>query len=289
VSTDGRQWKLWREQVVAVLRLEWKKSFLPRRGPWIYLLALAPVLIFAIRSVYLATLSQRSQAVLGAYDGRLFADIFQFFFLRLVVFFGCAGIFMNLFRGEMLNKSLHYYFLSPVRREVLLGAKYLAGVLSSAIIFCASVILQAVALDAHSSSGPLGRYFFQAQGLATLAAYLGVTLAACIAYGGVFLAIGVVFRNGLVPAACFLGWEMINTLLPPTLQKLSVIYYLKPLCPVQPNSVSLRHNSLLGLLSLKISTPPVFVCLLALSTLTIGLLILASWRIREMEIDYGTE
>ena len=41
-------------------------------------------------------------------------------------FFGCLGIFMNLFRGEMLDKTLHFWFLMPVRREVLLAGKYVA-------------------------------------------------------------------------------------------------------------------------------------------------------------------
>jgi len=37
------------------------------------------------------------------------------------------GIFSNLFRGEMLEKTLHYYFLTPMRREMLVAGKYLAG------------------------------------------------------------------------------------------------------------------------------------------------------------------
>lgn len=280
------QWTLWRAQTLAVMRLEWKKSFLPRRGLWIYLLALAPVVIFGLRSAYLAAHAQGADA---GDDAQLFASVFQFFFLRLVVFFGCAGIFMNLFRGEMLQKSLHYYFLSPIRREVLLAAKYLAGVLSSVVIFCASVILQAVVLDAHLNSTAFRQSFFNAHGLATLAADLGVTLAACMAYGGVFLTIGVVFRNGLIPAACFLGWEMISSLLPPALRRLSVIYYLKSLCPIQPAEIASRHNSFLALLSLKVPPASASLSLVALAALTCSLLALASWRVRDMEIDYGTE
>ena len=52
-------------------------------------------------------------------DSVMFASVFQFFFLRLAVFFGCLGIFMNLFRGEVLDRSLHFYFLAPIRREFL--------------------------------------------------------------------------------------------------------------------------------------------------------------------------
>src|SRR5258708_37505960 len=40
-------------------------------------------------------------------DSIMFAGVFQFFFLRLAVFFGCLGIFLNLFRGEVLDRSRH--------------------------------------------------------------------------------------------------------------------------------------------------------------------------------------
>ena len=53
-------------------------------------------------------------------DSLIFASVFQLFFLRLAIFFGCVGIFTNLFRGELLDKSLHFYLLAPIRREVLL-------------------------------------------------------------------------------------------------------------------------------------------------------------------------
>jgi hypothetical protein len=66
-------------------------------------------------------------------DRRIFAVIFQFFYLRLAIFFGCLGIFMNLFRGEMLDKTLHFWFLMPVRREVLLAGKYIAGLTAATV------------------------------------------------------------------------------------------------------------------------------------------------------------
>ena len=41
---------LWLTQIVAVLRLEMRKTFFSRRGLWVYLLALAPVVIFLIQA-----------------------------------------------------------------------------------------------------------------------------------------------------------------------------------------------------------------------------------------------
>ena len=65
----------------------------------------------------------------------MFAGIFQFFYLRIAIFFGCVGIFVNLFRGEMLDKSLHYYLLAPIRREVLLAGKFVSGLVAAITIF----------------------------------------------------------------------------------------------------------------------------------------------------------
>jgi hypothetical protein len=45
------------------------------------------------------------------------ASIVQLYYIRLGVFFGCLGIFSRLIRGEMIERSLHFYLLSPVRRS----------------------------------------------------------------------------------------------------------------------------------------------------------------------------
>ena len=70
-------------------------------------------------------------------DRTIFAGIFQYFYLRLAIFFGCLGIFMNLFRAEMSNRTLHFWLLAPARREVLLAGKYAAGLMASAVISAA--------------------------------------------------------------------------------------------------------------------------------------------------------
>src|ERR1700694_4757195 len=117
---------LWIVQTMAVLRLEMRKTFFSKRGFWIYLVALAPVVLFTGHSIIQMTTHFRCD--FGS-DTTIFATAFQLFYLRLGVFFGCVGIFMNLFRGEVLDRSLHYYFLAPIRREVLLVGKFLAGVI----------------------------------------------------------------------------------------------------------------------------------------------------------------
>src|ERR1051325_2784144 len=269
--------KQWLAQILAVVRLELRKTFFARRGLWIYLLAFAPMLLFlaasvkapkvrdrleriaaehraptvALRTIRVgltreqvveklgepyAQMSKghpRTEGVIGDLmykytDGKseywilfekgkvnhvttfgeqtlakgslLFAATFQSYFLRLAIFFGCVGIFTNLFRGEMLDKSLHFYLLTPVRREVLAVGKYLSGLVATVVIFCSSTFLQMAALSLHFEGNEISEYL-SSGGWGHVASYIGVTAAACVGYGGIFLAAGLLFKNPIIPAA----------------------------------------------------------------------------------------
>ena len=171
-------------------------------------------------------------------DSLIFATVFQFFYLRLAIFFGCVGIFTNLFRGELLDKSLHFYLLAPIRREVLLVGKYLAGLIATVVIFTVSTALQLLAIGWHLT-GPAMTEYLRGPGWSQIGAYLGVTALACLGYGSVFLAAGLLFRNPIIPAAIVLLWESANPFLPAALKKISVIFYLQSMCPVvaRPNDM----------------------------------------------------
>ena len=142
------------------------------------------------------------------------------------------------------------------------------------------------AVLAFSIERSLQEYLFRNNGLSHLAAYVGVTALACVGYGSVFLAAGILLRNPIIPAAVVLVWEAANAFLPAVLQKFSVIYYLKSLCPIEvppnvPPPVAL----------LVVNPDPVspIIAIPGLLLLSVLVLILASFRIRRMEISYGTE
>ncbi|HEV3277951.1 MAG TPA: hypothetical protein VG860_14125 [Terriglobia bacterium] len=281
------RWALWRAQLRAIIRLETKKTLFSRRGIWIYFLAFAPVLIFLFHSLYLMKTGQAGDI---AEETHIFAGVFQLFFLRLAIFFGCVGIFMNLFRGEVLDKSLHYYFLAPVRRPVLLAGKFISGLLAASAIFGTSVLLQFAVVYWHFDSNTRQEYFLHGHGLAHLAAYLGVTLLACLGYGAVFLAAGVMFRNPLLPTAAVLVWEAINAILPAALQRISVIFYLKSLCPVLiPTEVSLDQGNPLGFIAMNPSPASTLTAIFGLLALSLVAIAFSSRQLRRMEIDYGAE
>lgn len=216
-----------------------------------------------------------------------FATVFQFFYLRLAVFFGCVGIFMNLFRGEMLDKSLHFYLLSPIRRELLLIGKYLAGLIATVAIFVSSTALQLTALLWHFDSATKSEYL-HGDGWGHIAAYLGVTALACVGYGSIFLAAGLLFRNPIVPAASVLVWEGANIFLPAALKKISMIFYLQSLCPV----VASPDADMPPPLRLLISTAEpasASAALAGIAILTLAVLVMASFQARKLEINYGAD
>lgn len=273
---------LWLTQIAAIVRLEMRKTFFARRGLWVYLLALMPLVIFAGHSAIMMYFHRRCDF---GEDTNIFAGIFQILDLRLVLFFGCLGIFSNLFRGEMLDRSLHFYLLSPVRREVLLAGKYLAGLLAAVTIFTTSTILQFVALYVHFPYSTVMSYLNEGGGYRHLFAYAGVTVLGCIGYGSVFLLAGALFRNPMVPSAIVLVWESINAFVPKLLQKFSVIYYLKSLCPIEaPPDV--------GPFSMLIVNPePIApgIAIVGMLLFTILVLIVAARQVRRIEINYGTD
>jgi ABC-type transport system involved in multi-copper enzyme maturation permease subunit len=274
---------LWITQILAVLRLEMRKTFLSKRGFWIYLLAFMPVVLFTGKSI--VEMKMHRTPDFGQ-DTNIFATIFQLFYLRLAIFFGCLGIFMNLFRGEILDRSLHYYFLAPIRREVLLAGKFLAGVIATCLIFTTSTVLQIAGLYLSHGWRVFSDYLINGNGLSHIAAYLGATVLACIGYGSIFLAAGVVFRNPLIPAAVILVWESINSILPSLLQKLSVIYYLKSLCPIQ---IIPESGGFSAILSINVDPMPPYIAVPGLLLVSAAVLVAASFQVRRMEINYATE
>ncbi len=220
-------------------------------------------------------------------DREAFAGVFHHFYLRLAIFFGCLGIFMNLFRGEMLDKTLHYWFLAPMRREVLLTGKYLAGLIAAVVIFTAGTLI-CYGMMLWPQDPAQFDAFWQDHGPAHAFWYAASAALGCVGYGSVFLAAGMLLRNPIVPAIVILLWEGVNPILPAALQKLSVLYYVQSLAPV-PLPIPPDAPLLMRLLMAPAEPPSVTVAVLGLLGLTALVLWIASRTVRRLEIDYGTD
>jgi hypothetical protein len=220
-------------------------------------------------------------------DRMVFAGIFQYFYLRLAIFFGCLGIFMYLFRGEMSNRTLHFWFLAPARREVLLAGKYAAGLIASAVIFGGGALLTLAALLWPHDPVEVQAYW-NAGGMGHAVWYMAAAALGCVGYGSVFLAVGLYVRNPIIPAAVLLAWESVNGILPHALQRMSILYYLQSLCPV-PAPIEDDAPTLIQLLASPAAPASRPEAILGLLVLTAFVLWIASLAVRRMQISYGAE
>jgi ABC-type transport system involved in multi-copper enzyme maturation permease subunit len=269
-------WRLWSRQVRSVVALESRRNLFTWRSFWVYFLAFAPTTIIILH----AAVDRHPRM---DEDTQVLAAIFQFYYLRLAIFFGCLGIFTRLIRGEMVERSLHYYLLSPVRREVMLIGKFLAGAVRSIFLFGGAVLLSfffiylphGAAGEAFMSDGP---------GRAHLYAYLAITVLACLAYGAIFLLFSMLMKNPTPAALLLMGWEFISSVLPAFLQKFSVTYYLRPMLPV-----TIPGEGLFALLTVNVEPVPAWISAVGVLTLTAAVLALCCWRVRTLEISYSSE
>lgn len=274
-------WRLWGRQAFAVMRTELKKSALSRRGMWIYILAFAPVGILGLHALNMMqghhsheTISENTEALAG---------IFHFYYLRMGLFFGCMGIFTWLFRGEYVEKTLHYFLLAPVRRELLVLGKFAAGLVTSSLLFGTGVFLSfALIYLPFGSAG--SQYVFGGPGLSQLASYLMVTALACMGYGALFMALSMILKNPIVPGIILLGWEGISPIFPAAMQKLTVTFYLKHLTPIP-----VRAEGLMALFTVVTEPVPKWLAVIGLMLLSSFVVGLACLRARSLQISYQSE
>jgi ABC-type transport system involved in multi-copper enzyme maturation permease subunit len=269
---------LWWTQGRRLTRIEVRRNLFSWKALWIYALAFIPTAIILVHALLDA---HRLSAI--DEDTNVLAGIIQLYYIRLGVFFGCLGIFTRLIRGEMMERSLHFYLLSPVRREILLLSKFVAGSIAALLLFVSAIVADFLLI--YAPFGAAGRdYVFNGPGLGQLEAYLAIIVLACLGYGAVFLLLSMVFRNPIPGAMIVLGWEAINPVLPPLLQKLSVAFYLRHLMPVE-----IGAQGLFALLTVKTEPVSAGMATLGLLVLIAAVLLFSCIRMRTLEIRYTTE
>jgi ABC-type transport system involved in multi-copper enzyme maturation permease subunit len=271
-------WSLWWIQARRMTRIEIRRNLFTKRAWWIYFLAFIPSVIILIHMLI------DTHSGFGMSDDTVvLAGVVQLYYVRLGIFFGCLGIFSRLIRGEMIERSIHYYLLSPVRREVILLSKFFAGAVTSVVLFGAAMIADFVLM--YVGYGAAGRDFMlHGPGLGQIEAYLLIVVLACLGYGSLFLLLSLVFRNPMPGAMLLLGWEAVNPIMPSLLQKFSVASYLRHLMPV-----SVPAEGIFALLTVETEAVSAWVAVLGLLGLIALVLTYTCYRIRRLEIRYTTD
>jgi ABC-type transport system involved in multi-copper enzyme maturation permease subunit len=269
--------RTWTRQIRGILRLELKKNLFSLRALPMYLLAAMPVIVVTVFITVTSAVGIPSDVQGPAGAALFFAHLYQIA-MGAVVYIGCVWLFMNLFRGEVLDRSLHYYLLAPIRREVLVAGKYVSALATSFLLFAGGTVVCFVAIYWYLGAGGAG--VLRGASLGHLLGYIGMTALACLGYGAIFLVVGLFFRNPIIPALIILLWEVANPFLPSLLKKLSVIFYLQSLVPVPINQ---------GPFAIIADPVPAWLAVPGLILFTALMLIVAGFRIRRMEIAYASD
>lgn len=262
-------------QALAVMRIHTRRTLLSRRGLALYLLVLMPVGMLTIRLVML-TLLARPRTIGGT--TLEFAGFSLF--LGLLVYFGAATVFSNAVRREVLERTLHFYFLMPVRRGVLMAGLYLGGVVAMGVVIAVTTVVTFVLYYLPVGAGAFAQYLFQGPGLGHLAGYLLLMLVAVAGYGAVFFTLGLFLRRPALAVIGIFGWELLVPLLPPLLKRISISYYLGALMPVPVSG---------GAFTVLAQYPAPWAAVLGLLIVIAALLTLAGWKAGRLEILYGED
>jgi len=265
-------------QGLAVTRIQVRRTLRSRRAIGLYLLALLPVGIMALQFVIVSVFAQ-GQLTVGNVTGR-FAAFFNLLILAMVVFFGSAAVFSNAVRREVLERTLHFYFLMPVHRGVLMAGLYLGGFVAMGSVIAVSTLASFVLAYLPAGTGAFAQFLFQGPGLGHLLRYLLLALVGVAGYGAVFFTLGLFFRRPALPVIGVFGWEVLVPFLPPLLKKISIAYYLGALTPVP---ITQEAFAVLA------EYPSPWAAVLGLLVVIAALLAIAGWKASRLEILYGED
>jgi ABC-type transport system involved in multi-copper enzyme maturation permease subunit len=269
-------WSLWSRQILAIARLELRRYVFGRRWVGIYALAAAPVVLIAVAVIRI----QAGTDDLTLNSDGLFARFYELFMLRFAIFISCAIVFSQTFRGEVLEKTYHFYLLAPVRRWVLAAGKYASGLIVTVTLFGISTAASHLLLHVPTRRTSFAEFFFQGPGIEHLARYLAVTVLGCIGYGAIFLLIGLLLKNPGIATGVVLAWESFSFLWPPLLQKFTVIHYLKILLPFQISR---------GVFEVLTEPTSAWIGVPLLLLIAVGSVAVSGWLVRRSQITYSAD
>ena len=269
-------WGVRFRQLKTIIGIEMRLTLCTKRAIIVLGLTLIPVFFVGVLS-----LLENDQGMPFTGDiekaRRIFSFIYSTFILGAVIFLGSAAIFTALFRSDMLNRSAHYYLLTPVRRELLALGKFLAGLISAFLVFTSTTVFCFLLMYFPYGIDQLVTDLTSGLAAQQLLNYVGVTLLACLGYGSLFTATGLMFRNPLLPVLFISGWEVIHFILPPVLKMFSVVHYLKGLVPIPVDE---------GPLAIIVAPPTVLESILGILFLSVVALAVAITYLSRMEIRY---
>jgi len=273
-------WRRRARQVLGIISLELKRKLSAKKtfmGEMV--LVLIPLLLIGVKDVH--TLLEKSHTQNMGEMFKMFANIFYYFYFRLAVFFLSLSLFTRLIKGEIADRTLHYFFLTPIKKSLLLIGKYLSGMIVSTSLIGGSLIVTFFMIYIPYGWQEFARHFFLGPGVSHLASYLLIVILGCFAYGSLFMMLGLIFKNPHVGGVLFLFWEIASIFLPVRLKSLTLVYYFWSFMPI-----TIMPDSPIALVS---EPAPIWVSTTTLFVVSMIFITVSVFIIKHKEINYTTE
>lgn len=158
-----------------------------------------------------------------------FQYIFKGAFLHFGMIFAALTFANSVIREESAEQTLHYLFLQPTRRWVIVIGKYIAFMLMALPCFVVSLVLVKFMLLMPFGGEGLAA-FFSGENIWLTLKEIAVMLLAISSFTALFLGLSNFLKNPIVPLMIY-GWEAAVSFLPAVLKQYSITYYLKSMLP----------------------------------------------------------
>jgi len=204
-------------------RLMWSRNF------WIVLvLASLPLGLAVMFCVGLmATMGYPAQLPRGDGNFRRFVElVFDAGYLSLGVIFAGVAFGSSAIREEQDDQTLHYFFLQPAARWIILLGKFTAFLAFTYPVFLVSLLLVRVLVLAPFGIEGFREHLISGSELMRFAREAIALAVGLIAYSMLFLALSSIIKNN-VYALFIYGWEVSSHFLPDALKSFSLGWHLR--------------------------------------------------------------
>jgi len=155
---------------------------------------------------------------------------FRLFYIHFIIFFVAIIFGFTLLRKEVDDRTLHYLFLQPVDKTLVILSKYLAFVIVTWVFLCATFLLMYTIMFIPYGIGVMANDLFESGRATSLVEECFVMLVALVLYGAIFMVMGTIFKSAWF-GAIFYIWETALPYLPSTFKYFTVSQYLQAMTP----------------------------------------------------------
>jgi len=186
-----------------------------------FLLAVCLLPVLAVGAWRIFTPAHHGPSAYQIYEGTAFTSFLQFLVPLIPLFLGTAAI-----NDEIEEKTIMFLFLRPVPKFIVVLAKTVSVMLSSAVILGGTLALVfAICASAEDAAMIPGD-------LPVLLKDIGVFALASLAYGGLFLLFGVLFRKPHIWGLIYIfAWDMYAAYLPGNAGIMNIKHFVTSIYP----------------------------------------------------------